>query len=859
MRSVHYRLAALAGAIAIILSCDSGSPTEPVAFGGTPAGSGTGGTTTGKGGTDITKPTVTIDTPSTGLLVNTGDSILIVAKLHDDKALAGVELTGLTYKGSAALGTLVKTVRYGRVLAPSGGDIFRAGLRDTVVRRYLKPAVPVDTSLDSLVIQAVVFDSAGNTDTVLKRVNIVAGPRVTLLSPAAGDSVPAGVGLSINARATSNEGVASLIIHVVGESNWPTKLDTTLKSAFTGANTREVNVSGTVRVPLDAPIRGRITVTTEAMDINRQPGATAPLVVIVRSGSSAQPRVTQEVLSRSEITDSVIVSAAGDGIRIVGFVVSDSAGRLIRRDSVFLSQPYVSNARVQLPLNLSTTDQGRRVQISTFAYDQSGRIGFSVKPGTGAAQGSAALAFADSSLIVYGRTFKLPRNGIIGDVAVDTKRGNIFLSNINLNRLEIFQNSVQKFDSLGVSVGSLPWGMFIGNSPDTLLVANSGATTISRVFLGTTGSPREVVEPLDRRIRTRNTYVYQITVAKDDKTGKISLTAAGPFSYSDRPQYVAQSAGGRVFYSTRPTTTAPAGTIRWLDPSLPVPDPRQIWQYGTILQNTTTVIYTLFNVDSIGIGATLPSSLNSDTLFIFDHPYGQASGSVAVFDTIPVGAVAKANAGGSDAELVYRLDLLSLDLKDTTFVASAGDRSWVGFGEGNTKSLAGRVVLVNDPDPSLVAPPFFSPQVTTRDLMDNASEQVFGLAIDSVGLQVASHGQQTYNSAIDNPFHLRLDGKYDSFDNGAGIAFHPGARGTLTPEAERVAFVAAQSGQIEIMDVAHYVNRGRLQLKAPIYGPLRASRRLPGDPANVVLKLFALTQNGLIVIDLTAQDIKPSP
>ena len=35
---------------------------------------------------------------------------------------------------------------------------------------------------------------------------------------------------------------------------------------------------------------------------------------------------------------------------------------------------------------------------------------------------------------------------------------------------------------------------------------------------------------------------------------------------------------------------------------------------------------------------------------------------------------------------------------------------------------------------------------------------------------------------------------------------------------------------IEIVDVAYYINRGKLQLKNPIYGPLRASGPMPGDP-----------------------------
>ena len=362
-------------------------------------------------------------------------------------------------------------------------------------------------------------------------------------------------------------------------------------------------------------------------------------------------------------------------------------------------------------------------------------------------------------------------------------------------------------------------------------------------------------EDLAHRILTRNTYNFIVSVQRDENTGKIRLSAQGPLSYSDRPQYIAQSTAGRIYYSTRPTTDAPAGTIRWLDPSLPVPDPRQVWQYGLTTKSSEQT-YALFNVDSIGIGATLPTSTESDTLFIWDHPYGQKTGVIAVSDVIPLNAISQAVAGGSDAEAVLRLDLNSLILTDTTFVAASGNRNWIAFGEGH-KAGAGRVIMVAD---SLGATPnFFSPLVTVSDLTNNASEQVFGLALDLTGGTVASHGLQSYFAFVSDPFHLRLQGKYDSADNGAGIAFHPSADGTLTPANQRIAFVGAASGQIEIVDIAYYISRGKLQLKSPIYGPLRTSGPMPGDPPSVVMKIYAISKQGLIVIDLTASDIKAGP
>src|SRR5262249_40802537 len=266
-------------------------------------------------------------------------------------------------------------------------------------------------------------------------------------------------------------------------------------------------------------------------------------------------------------------------------------------------------------------------------------------------------ALRDSTLVVYGRTYALPQQGVIGDVAIDAGRGNVFLSNTAFNMLNVWQSSAtaKGFAGTGIPVGSLPWGLAISNNPDTLLVANSGGTNISRVFIGSTIAST-LKEDLPNRILTRNTYVYTVTIQRDENTGKIRLTAQGPFSYSDRPEYIAQTKGGRIFFSTRPTATSPVGTVRWIDPSLPVPDPRMVWQYGTMTKSTDQT-YALFNVDSIAIGATLPTSSASDTLFIWDHPYGQKTGVIAVSDTIPLNAVAQAIAGGSDAEAVLRLDV----------------------------------------------------------------------------------------------------------------------------------------------------------------------------------------------------------
>ena len=861
------RLAGIAAAVALVVSCDAPAVTR--------FGSGISGGPTGTapivppapGSVDSNAPFVRIDTPiappvgQTGL-VSVGDSILVAVRITDDRALRSVTITGWKEVGSRLLGTFQRIQRYPTQIAPVAGEVFRPGLTDTVILRYLKPTLPLDTALGPLVIEAIVLDAANNADTATRVVNIVTGPKLVITAP---DSVPRGISMQVSVRITHNDGVARDTIRVIGASDWTTPLDTTIVRLFpTGS--RDVTHEVSIAIPADARLGSRLTINASARDVNGNPGIATPRTVVVRDLGSSAPSVTQIVPARMEMTDSITVSASGDGIRFIGRILLDSLGNQIRRDSVEYTAPFTSNRTQKLPLLDSLPLQGQRITVISFAGDNStpARVGFSIPAGTSAAITSQQFAHTDTARVTFGRTFSPPRVGVMGDLAVDANLGNVFLSNTANNLLEVWDNTGKTFAANGIPVGAQPWGLFQSNDPDTLFVGNSGATTISRVFIGT-NDKTQMREALARRIRTRDIIIHIVQFVRDASTGKIRLVRRPNVSYSDRPQYVVESQGGRIFFSTKPTSAAQPGTLRWIDPALPFPDPQQIISYGTA-DAGDVFIYSIFHADSIRIGATPANSPASDTLYVWDHPYGQLGPTIEGVDSIPVTAINDVRALGSDAFAVLNMDMESLELSDTTFVAASGDRTWIGFGEGNTPGT-GRIMMVNDPAP-LAAPGFFSPAIAVTDLVHNASERVFGLAIDSTGLQVTSHGLQTYMAALDQPFHLRLDGVYDSFDNGAGVAYHPRAKSTLSQPEFRVSFSATASGIIEVIDVAHYNNRGRFVTKGNLYGPLRATGALPGDNVGltcpgdarcVVLKLFGLTANGLIVIDVRAADIKPAP
>ena len=869
MRSTRSHIALVVLAAAAVVSCDTRLPTagrSRLTAPGTP-------------------PEVIIDTPLVNAQVNVGDSIYVRVQATGGNALRTLELSALAVTGVQDLGTYAETPRYKTITVD-----FPGGTQDTIIRRFLQPIDPNNTTLDSLIVQAILIDSTGLRDTARVRAAIVSGPKVNIESPVPNDSVTPGVALGVQVHATDNDGITQIQVRVQGSANWPTPLDTLITQTF-GGSSRDLVFNTAAFIPADAPGRTRITVSASAIDGNRQPGTANPVSIFVRSAASiAPPLVTQVVPPRSERTDTITVIANGAGIRFAGIVVRDSAGTVVDRDSVEFLQPYTSNVRAGIALRLPITMQGKHLAITGFAIDQADRIGYAVRSTALPPETTLGGAIVDSTTIVYGQTYTLPIPGPVGDLAVDVGRGNVFLSNINNNKLEVWQNDSKRFDPTGIAVGSLPWGLFVSaTNPDTLLVANSGGTNISRVFIGSS-TVSSLKEDLLNRILTRNVYIYEIFESRDANTSKLTVSTPEIHSYSDRPQYLAQSMTGRIYFSTRPTDFAKPGTIRYVEtnPIYPAPDPRIIHDYvegslGTIFR------YALFNLDSLRIQLAPANSLLSDQIAVFDHPYGSNDPNAIIcvngFDEINQVDCPKSTLNGqpesptnpadpriqaiintmrvlgSDLEGVLRIDLNELALHDTTFVTSSFDNKWIAFGEGNSdpSRTGARIIMVADSVAALDHPQFSSPTVTVRDLTENASERVFGLALDRTGKTLASHGLESYFTEVANPFHLRLQGKFNSLDKGAGIALHPLADGRNTPMPERLAFVASNTGEIELVDIAYFISRGKLTLKYPIYGPLKASLPMPGDDPLVVLKLFAITQRGLIVIDVTQADIKDGP
>lgn len=606
------------------------------------------------------------------------------------------------------------------------------------------------------------------------------------------------------------------------------------------------------QVPSGLAAGTNITITpfAENRDALRGQGETFQVRIAAAGPDLLPPVVYQTVPPRLETPDSIDLSARdSDGlVRIIGFIAKNASGQVVYRAADTLTTPaqqVTRSKRWGAPIAL----RGQALYITGYAIDVAGRTGYAVPTGASVPVNSDTLAKRDAAVYAYGLTYGLPEGSLGGDITVDTVRTRVFVSNLNKNQVEAwnYSNTLQSLPA--IAVGAQPWGMIIDNSGSLLLVANSAGTNISKVSL------------IDRqetgRVKTSNEYVYDVTYSKDETSGGFKFKVPPPIDYSDRPQYIAQSASGALYYSTKPTNTATPGTLRRIDNFLDArAEPRQIWQYGAFKKNH----YVIINADFVDV--IEGQSGTPDKIVICEHTPGQSpDAAVCVNSTTVEAAVAalRSNPINGNLEAIKDLDVESLALPDTNFVAVGGDRRRVAFGEGNTPDRAGRVLLVYDPSGTPANGAVYSQPIEVADLTDNASDKVFGLDINLNSSNIGVHGLETFFADSS----LRLQGKYATFNSGAGIAFHPRNFNENTADSTaRVVFVASGDKSIQIVDSYSYRLRGRIPIRENLYGPLRATVPTPAertaDPT-LVVKLFGLTKEGLVVIDVRSGDIDNVP
>jgi hypothetical protein len=393
-------------------------------------------------------------------------------------------------------------------------------------------------------------------------------------------------------------------------------------------------------------------------------------------------------------------------------------------------------------------------------------------------------------------------------------------------------------------------------------VANSGGTSLS--FVSLVGSPKE---DLSRRFVTQNNALWEVVKSISSRTVDSVLvadTVLGSFFYdfSDRPQFVAQDAAGKILFSTRPTSEAATGTVRevrnmvgWVSP-----DTRIVVHPDDVVFNE--LVTSIVHVDSVY------AAVDGSCVQMWDHKPGfpnivVTSGCQRLGDALAA-MVAHRDAGNSDIWFVEKSswDFERLAMRDTTFVVASGDREWVAFGEGGTdQAEAGRITLWNASWAGIHS------RLLVRDLLNNASERVTGLDLNHDGsLGSASGDGASYFWSTD----LRLQGSVTkTVPGGAGAVLHPDMPSFdpgMASSEQTLAFVGQADHTIRILDTTHFTERGQLHIRDLVVGPLKAGPPLPtdndGQGANcvgndcVVVKLYGITDaGGIVVVDVRRRDI----
>ena len=838
-------LASLLAAGVALAACDGGNGFKnPVGSGN---GNGGGGGNGGAAASDTTAPTLTIEFPRDSAVVAIGDSVFVQVKVADNQRLGSLALAGFSVRGDRSLGTDSVFVRYGA----KSVNLSQTTRKDTTITRYLI-ATKDSTPERRVMVVAAAKDSAGNARADTAFINI-GGPRMQITAPAQNDSFPSGGQLPIKVVAEdANDLIRSVVVRM------------------TGAFAREIIV------PIATP-RAKVDTTLAVV----LPAATGPLTIeaVATSGSNIQAtsrpvvvRITAPVADRiaPQVTfnaDTVSRRQGGDTIK-VSVLATDEAGvdsvgatlRVRYRDPATgaATERFLTGRRrssqdtVRIPLGqlgLSPADTVTlSVEVTAWAVDLAGNCGAATSPGTPqrlscALAGGAHVAAGVSGrlvvlLVTRGTTVAFPSAGdTIADIASDGRR--VFASNMNANRVEVLPVTGMAFTA-PVSVGSRPWGLALGSTGDSLLVANSGGTNISVVALPAAGTPQEV-----RRIRTADVELYDVTY--DVKTDSVSRVVVG--RYSDRPQFLGQLSSGQILYSTRPTPAGVEGTIR-------VYDRRKDTSYEF---NRGTEIFTNYATRTIGKGIVvnaLDAGLSpGSTITVCPRRLRPEQSDPSCVNglatAVSITLTNMRNAGATDTRLDLGVDAGSIGLSDTTFVATSTQRNAIAFGEGVREF--GRILYFQLQGGSLVGS-----SRESSDLIQNAADRVIGLGLNSDGSLGVARGNQVY--FFDSS--LRLAGVTRSGSPTGGSAMHPLNAGYPGNDGRRLGFtsgVDASGPYIDVIDTYTFETIRRLPVRDRVTGTVIAIPVAPDDPEASLLytvRLFALTPSGILRIGLTAADLR---
>lgn len=808
---------------------------------------------------DSAAPAITINAPAANATLPLNDSVRVNVRVQDPTGIKEIRLIGQSTRVDSLGPTRVITRFAEKVITfpiSPGAPL----PTDTTITRYLL-AIP-DSISEPVQIIVTASDSIGNSAAATTTI-LVGGPRVELRNPVNNAQVTPGGTLPLTAFAVDRSaGIDSVQFTLTGAQNAIIKYCGAAHCQPLTPSNDSVLVNHSYVV---GAATGTVTITATAWNRNRVAGQSSPVAVLVSTtavtdAAPPQVRVAMTANDRVELADTIVLNVAAQdvgaaGLRRMGVVVMATPGGTgVDPDTLYLDSVFTGTGRTGLqPASFKFTladfgfteatlirlPRSITLQVHAFAVDTIGNSGCNVTNTLAALpcdsimppQAPAKFFITRNNTppsqlvtVVPGFSRGLPTTGsLIADILVDTtsSRPRLFLSNHNNNRVDVLELNDSTFAE-PVNVGSEPWGLFINNANSRLIVANSGGTNIS--FVNTLPGPDvPLAEVANERLLTPNAVLYDITTSLTNSQLKYSRTF---LDFSDRPQFVAQDVNGVILYSTKPTGASPDGSVRYIDTSAARKEPRILFNRTAITPTTDGAA--LAHVDSVVIERNTDSN---DRINIFDHIPGTTTVIQSGFMPDVADAVANVRAQGSDVEAfagVWNRD--AVGLSDTTFVAASGNRQFVGFGEGAVGPFA-EVWLWRAADRAI------SDDIAVSDLVGNASERVLGIALNrdgSIGGARGATAAYFFSNDVALEGDLRLQGIFSSGIAGGngGIALDPLHQYDLNAgsNSRTLAYVATVNRSIKIVDTFHFRDRGEIQIRDNIVGPLRAA--LPAASEN---------------------------
>ncbi len=830
-----FRLGWGAAAAVILLGCEGENAFSP----------------RGSLGSDGAAPTVEIQEPRDPAASPIGDSLLVAALVRDNGGVDSVRFEGVAFRGDPSLGTDTIIERFVSKTVPLDAAT------DTIVQRYILPTP--DSTRESATIVVTAFDLGGNA--AADTLNLILGaPRVRLLNVTEGQSILSGLSLAVRIEAYDPNGIVQVQLRTSGAD------EQTLTRSF---NPPQDSIAFDTSFVVPAQAEGPLQVEASArstLDVESVAGPINLLVISSTAADTVAPsgKISTDAPARMELSDSLRVTITGtdnlqgSGIERVGytaFAISPSRGdTLVRSDERTFDPPRTGNVSEEFafaPFNVDSLSLPDTLVFEVVGYlvDADGNCTAAaatpdnesdpcVSLPTGETVGTQVSGDRLVRPVVAGRTVRLPRGGVIMDAVVDTARRNLMLSNIEQDQVEVFRLQEERFLN-PVPVGSEPWGLTLNRAEDTLIVANSGGTNMSNIWLGPISpfSPYEDhVEDGSRRFLTPDVYFYDVERAIDDQ-GALRNTVfvvpdATPPGFSDRPQFAAVDSTGRILYSTKTSELGDLGTIRraFVPQGGTRAEVVMFFEHALLLEAPDFTA--IGNIDNIGFSLSVPDSTGNqnDEATLWDH----IPGTNTVISAGPAElqqAIADLAAAGSDVVAgTGRWNVPGMTFLDTTFVAASGDGGYVVFGEGSRQPV-GRVIMYE------AATDRISRVVEVTDLMTNPSEEVRGIGLNNDGTLGVARGDQAYFFSTD----LRLQGVADLPGGGSGASMHPlhsnyptlTRPGLYDPDTH-LAFLGTGEGTIDIIDAFHFNRLGRIFIRDVVTGPLRAA--LPFAEDNIGLQ-----------------------